>query len=192
MLFFGDMRSWTAACLVLIAAALTSGALSADGPVVEHDPVDCIVAGHYLLLPACFRPADQVARGRVYFQPEGAAAWYFVEMKSSMPCWAGVLPKPSRALIGRHVNYYHRDHHPEPGLGPDAGVPRARGGFRRRLQAPQGRGAFQLRSGRGAAPSPERLQRGRRSRETAHPGGGGSRSRRRRGDRRDASGGLGA
>jgi hypothetical protein len=65
-----------------------------------------MVAERYPLLPACFRPNDQVARGRVYFKAEGQTSWYFVEMKSSMPCWTGVLPKPSRALIQRHVNYY--------------------------------------------------------------------------------------
>jgi hypothetical protein len=57
-------------------------------------------------MPACFTPADQVARGRVYFQAEGEPAWYFVEMKPRPPCWAGVLPKPSRSLINRHVRYY--------------------------------------------------------------------------------------
>lgn len=99
-------RSRALASLVLAAAALSAGPVSADGPIVEHEPVDCIVAGRYPLLAACFQPADQVARGRVYFQPEGATAWYFVEMKSAMPCWAGVLPKPSRALVDRHVRYY--------------------------------------------------------------------------------------
>src|SRR5258706_2017398 len=84
------------------AAAPAPGA----GPSVEHDAVDCMVAEHYPLIAACFRTNDQVARGRIYFQAEGMTAWYFVEMKSSMPCWNGVLPKPSRALIDRHVNYY--------------------------------------------------------------------------------------
>lgn len=91
--------------LLLAAAALVSGAADSS-PTVEHDPVDCMVAERYPLLPACFRPNDQVARGRVYFKAEGQASWYFVDMRSSMPCWNGVLPKPSRALVGRHVEYY--------------------------------------------------------------------------------------
>src|SRR5207247_1167201 len=88
------------------AAAIGRRPGSASEPVVEHNPVDGMVAERYPLQPACFRPNDQVARGRVYFKAEGQTAWYFVEMKSSMPCWNGVLPKPSRALIQRHVIYY--------------------------------------------------------------------------------------
>ena len=64
------MLSWrTRAAVVFFLAtcALASGQVPGSGPVVVHDPVDCIVAGHYPLLPACFQPPDQVARGRVYF-----------------------------------------------------------------------------------------------------------------------------
>src|SRR2546422_1616631 len=91
---------------LIATAALPSGPVPGPGPIVEYAPVDCMVAERYPLLPACFQPSDQVARARVYFKAEGQASWYFVEMKSSTPCWNGVLPKPSRALIQRHVNYY--------------------------------------------------------------------------------------
>jgi len=92
--------------VTIAAAALAAAPVPGTAPTVEHDPVDCLVAERYPLLPACFRPNDQVARGRIYFQAEGMTQWYFVEMKASMPCWNGVLPKPTRALIDRHLNYY--------------------------------------------------------------------------------------
>ena len=76
----------SAAGLVLAAAAMAPAPVSGADPIVEHNPVDCMVAERYPLLPACFRPNDQVARGRVYFKAEGQTSWYFVEMKSSLPC----------------------------------------------------------------------------------------------------------
>jgi hypothetical protein len=43
----------------------------------------------------------------VYFRPEaGGANWYYVEMKNDEPCFAGILPKPKKSLIGQKVLYY--------------------------------------------------------------------------------------
>ncbi len=88
------------------AAMSVAGNDTDPGPTIEHDPVDCVVAGQYPLFPACIHPAGESARGRVYFQTDGDPAWYYVVMKAQGPCWAGVLPKPSRALVDRHINYY--------------------------------------------------------------------------------------
>src|SRR5262245_31755404 len=81
-------------------------AAAADAPAIVHDPVDCIVAGQYPQLPACLYPSTEVARGRLFFQAEGKTDWYYVELKPEAPCWNGVLPKPSKALVDRHIHYY--------------------------------------------------------------------------------------
>jgi hypothetical protein len=88
---------------------LASGAYSVaqEGIAIQHDAVGCIVAGKYPKLSACFSPAGKLARSRVYFRPEnGPANWYYVEMKSDQPCFAGVLPKPKKSLIGQRILYY--------------------------------------------------------------------------------------
>lgn len=86
---------------------LAPGALLAQGVNIEHKAVGCIVAGKYPKMNACFSPASQLARARVYFRPEeGPPNWYYVEMKSDAPCFSGILPKPARKLVGKNVLYY--------------------------------------------------------------------------------------
>jgi hypothetical protein len=81
--------------------------LLAQGLTIDHKPVGCIVAEKYPKLNACFSPAGQLARARVYFRPEdGPPNWYYVEMKSDALCHAGTLPKPKKELIGKKVLYY--------------------------------------------------------------------------------------
>jgi PKD domain len=95
-----------------IAAALVIGALSASTVAaqssveIEHKAVGCIVVGKYPKMNACFTPAPNLARGRVYFRPEGTTSWYYVDMKSDAPCYAGVLPKPGKKLVGKKIEYY--------------------------------------------------------------------------------------
>ncbi|HEY7513777.1 MAG TPA: PKD domain-containing protein, partial [Vicinamibacteria bacterium] len=91
----------------VVVTVLACGALGAqEAPQVLHDPVDCLVVGKFPSIRACLAPAEEIARGRVYFQPEGLRAWYYVEMSRVDACWAGVLPKPTAQLVGRHVRYY--------------------------------------------------------------------------------------
>jgi hypothetical protein len=78
----------------------------AQGVQIDHKAVGCIVAGKFPKMNACFNPASNVGRARVYFRPEGAPSWYYVEMKSDAPCHAGVLPKPSKKLIDKKIEYY--------------------------------------------------------------------------------------
>jgi hypothetical protein len=87
-------------------AFLTAGPARAQGPEIAHDPIGCVIAGQFPKMTACFRPLGNVARGRVYFKPEGTPAWYYVEMKADAPCYGGVLPKPSKALIDKKILYY--------------------------------------------------------------------------------------
>jgi hypothetical protein len=77
-----------------------------QGLVIDHKEVGCIVVGKYPKMNACFSPASGVARSRVYFRPEGTPSWYYVDMKSDQPCFAGVLPKPGKKLVGKKIEYY--------------------------------------------------------------------------------------
>ena len=84
-----------------------AGPLLAQGLNIDHKAVGCIVAEKYPRLNACFSPADQLARARVYFrQEDGPPNWYYVEMKADAPCHFGILPKPKKQLIGKKVLYY--------------------------------------------------------------------------------------
>ncbi|MET0556141.1 MAG: PKD domain-containing protein [Vicinamibacteria bacterium] len=89
-------------------AALFScaGAALAEGPAIDHSEIKCLVVGKYRKMPAKFSPAD-VAQPRVYFRPEGVPSWYYVEMKPEDPLGhVGVLPKPTKQLVGKHIDYY--------------------------------------------------------------------------------------
>src|SRR5437879_5110105 len=92
---------------VALLLLLLPGLLRAQGLTIDHKVVGCIVAEKYPKMNACFSPAGQLARARVYFRPaEGPPNWYYVEMKSDAPCHAGILPKPKKQLIGKKVLYY--------------------------------------------------------------------------------------
>ena len=86
---------------------LSPSALRAQGVAIDHVKVGCIVVGKYPHLKACFAPVSSLARARVYFRVADAAPdWYYVEMASSDPCHAGVLPRPKKELVGRRIQYY--------------------------------------------------------------------------------------
>ena len=92
----------------LLAAVLAScaGTLRAQSPVIDHSEIKCLVVGKYRKMPAKFQPED-VAQPRVYFRPEGVPSWYYVEMKPEAPLGhVGVLPKPTKQLVKKHVEYY--------------------------------------------------------------------------------------
>src|SRR5712691_750681 len=90
----------------IILTTLTPAMALSQGLEIDHKAVGCIVVGKYPKMNACFTPAGSLARGRVYFRPEGTPSWYYVEMKSDQPCYTGVLPKPSKKLVGKKIEYY--------------------------------------------------------------------------------------
>jgi hypothetical protein len=98
------IRRGVALSLVL----LVYGAATAhpEAVAIDHKAVGCIVVGKYPKMNACFTPAGELARSRVYFRPEGAASWYYVEMKSEQPCFTGTLPRPGKKLVGKKIEYY--------------------------------------------------------------------------------------
>ncbi len=88
---------------ILLAAA---GSAQAASPTIEHSAIKCLVAGKYRKMPAKFAP-EEVAQPRVYFRPEGVPSWYYVEMKPEAPLGhVGVLPKPTKKLVGQKIEYY--------------------------------------------------------------------------------------
>jgi hypothetical protein len=94
------------AVLSLVVFVCNAGAGHAEGVVIDHKAVGCIVVGKYPKMSACFTPAADLARSRVYFRPEGASGWYYVEMKADQSCFAGTLPKPGKKLVGKKIEYY--------------------------------------------------------------------------------------
>ncbi len=93
------------AALVTV-ASIPMIASAQGGMAIDHKAVECIVQGKFPKMNSCFAPAGDVARARVYFRPEGVESWYYVDMKSDAPCLAGVLPRPRKELVGKHINYY--------------------------------------------------------------------------------------
>jgi hypothetical protein len=87
----------------LAVVALLPATAGAQGVAIDHNAVGCIVAGHYPKMNACFSPAANVARGRVYFRAEGTPSWYFVDMKPDASCFLGILPRPKKI---KKMNYY--------------------------------------------------------------------------------------
>src|SRR5262245_6851380 len=99
------MSRRSAAILVGLSVC-TASVARPQGVEIDHKAVGCIVVGKYPKMNACFTPASSLARSRVYFRPEGAPSWYYVEMKSDQPCFSGTLPRPGKKLVGKKVEYY--------------------------------------------------------------------------------------
>src|SRR4026207_2111659 len=89
----------------LILTAVTPTIAMSQGLEIDHKAVGCIVVGKYPKMNACFTPTADYAKGRVYFRPEGTPTWYYVDMKSDQPCVTGILPRPGKKLVGKHVCY---------------------------------------------------------------------------------------
>jgi hypothetical protein len=72
-------------------------------PVIDHNPVGCLVAGKFPKLDAGFVPVD-VARARIYFKAGGTTKWYYVEMTTEAGRRIGILPKPKKTI--QKIDYY--------------------------------------------------------------------------------------
>jgi len=81
-------------------------AAPAQEVVIAHDAIECIVAGKFPKLDACFTPVSQVGKARVYFRPETLTTWFYVEMTAEEACHTGVLPKPTKQLVDKKIYYY--------------------------------------------------------------------------------------
>jgi hypothetical protein len=76
----------------------------AQGPVVDHTGVQCVVAQKFPVLSARIDPADRLARARAYFRAEGKPHWYFVEMTPQDGVFKGTLPRPQKSTA--RIQYY--------------------------------------------------------------------------------------
>jgi hypothetical protein len=94
------------AVLSLVVFVCAAASARPEAVAIDHKAVGCIVVGQFPKMNACFTPAADLARSRVYFRPEGASGWYYVEMKADQPCFAGTLPKPGKKLVGKKIEYY--------------------------------------------------------------------------------------
>lgn len=97
------MRERLGRGIFLPSALLASGA-AAQGLVIEHQGVGCVVADEFPKLEARLQPVDKVAKARVHFRRDGDPYWYSVSMKAEGGTFSGVLPKPKKTL--RSFRYY--------------------------------------------------------------------------------------
>lgn len=103
------MRNAPRRVIAIVAAVVTTlglvpAAAFAD-PTIDHDPVQCIVAGSYPEFIANFSPSAEVASARLYFKASDTPDWYWVPFNTeSAGGWKAVLPKPSPSL--RQIDYY--------------------------------------------------------------------------------------
>lgn len=97
----------------LLTALAAAASVQAQPTGIDHKAVACIVVAKYPKLKACFGGA--VVEPRAYFHAEGDRAWYWVKMLTDLKdapepfCLTGILPRPSRKLIHKHIEYYLED-----------------------------------------------------------------------------------
>jgi hypothetical protein len=63
--------------------------------LIDHKPVDCVLAGQPPVLNACFTPPEEIVRARVYYRL-GEAGWQFAPLVPEGSCFGAVLPRPTR------------------------------------------------------------------------------------------------
>jgi hypothetical protein len=91
-------RVLSVACFLALATPLW-----AQGPVIDHSAVACMVADKFPKLEARFGDPDAIGRARVQFRGE-TGPWYFVAMKREGAAFIGTLPKPKSSL--KKISYY--------------------------------------------------------------------------------------
>jgi PKD repeat protein len=102
------MQRRTLAFLAIGVAA--AGSVQAQPTGIDHKAVACIVVAKYPKLKACF--GGTAVEPRAYFHAEGVREWYWVKLATNAKdapepfCYIGILPKPSRKLIHKHIEYY--------------------------------------------------------------------------------------
>ncbi len=90
--------------LALLPFQLPLGSAFAQGLVIDHRQVGCVVAERFPLISARIDPASNVGQARVYFRAAGGPHWYFVAMKVQGADYAAALPKPKNSTP--RIEYY--------------------------------------------------------------------------------------
>ena len=96
------MRRLSGALLALVASA---GTAMADPPSVDHQPVPCTIPDQPFMLCATVTDDGEVARARVYFKPENAKFYSFVDMVFGGIEFCGTLPAPREGKL-KTIEYY--------------------------------------------------------------------------------------
>jgi hypothetical protein len=86
-------------------ATLAPLRLTADPPLIEHQPSPCTVAGKPISLCATITADGEVRRARIYFRPAGEKFYSLVEMAFDGIKYCGTLPAP-RERKARTIEYY--------------------------------------------------------------------------------------
>lgn len=68
---------------------------SQGGVAIDHTPVDCVVAGRLPAFAACFMPAEEVVRARIYYRL-GQRPWQYSPLLPEGSCFGATLPRPRR------------------------------------------------------------------------------------------------
>ncbi|MBI3932325.1 MAG: hypothetical protein HY317_02825 [Acidobacteria bacterium] len=76
----------------------------AEGLVIDHGAIGCVVAERFPVVEARLSPPEAVGHARVYFRGAGSPHWYYVEMKPGAGAFYGALPKPRKDL--KRIDYY--------------------------------------------------------------------------------------
>jgi PKD repeat protein len=98
---------------ILFTAVAAAASVQAQPTGIDHKAVACIVVAKYPKLKACF--GGTAVEPRAYFHAEGVQEWYWVKLATNAKdapelfCYIGILPKPSRKLIHKHIEYYLED-----------------------------------------------------------------------------------
>ena len=77
-----------------------------QGLAIDHTAVGCIVVGKYPKMNACFTPAADLARSRVYFRPEGMTELVLRRNEGGSALLGRHPARPGKKLVGKKIEYY--------------------------------------------------------------------------------------
>ncbi|HXV61609.1 MAG TPA: hypothetical protein VEK15_13005 [Vicinamibacteria bacterium] len=89
-----------------LAFAVLTGAFlaSTEAPVIDHEPIDCSLAGKNVRICAYVLDDGEIERTRVYFRAAGRDAFYWTRMLSDGIQFCATLPVASGVV--RALEYY--------------------------------------------------------------------------------------
>ena len=74
------------------------------GPRIQHDGLNCVLAGQHLVLQALVEPIDELTTVKAYFRANLYNQFFYIEMIRNGDRYEGILPKPTEEITGIH--YY--------------------------------------------------------------------------------------
>src|SRR5436190_24251885 len=89
--------------VLALLALLASATPATAGVSIEHEPIECVVAGRFTRVGARIG-GDGVTRARVYFRADSSAPWYYTELLPEAGTYIGRLPRVKRGVA--RIEYY--------------------------------------------------------------------------------------